>query len=1123
MYRIQYSILKPEIQKIQDLILYCDNCTELFVGSIKTMLPEYRDGFASPEFLTILARTLDFIIVIDTLKNAKASLNNDFSIYKRVCSHLRNLDAQMEDETTSNLQMYTFLATQNVFASKIKEKLNLCMGYEDILVDLVNHCATLFENQLYVKPEEKHMLLKAITFGLFFLDSPAEDKDITKRKTLKMERFGKILKSNPVVPFFGDMTMSLTNIFMKTPKLSHMKWEYDPNDDVTARSYLLSTHIDALRVEYREYLLSFIGIMNMTKRNAAAGTNLNNEQIETLYNVLLAGIRLLSSMTCRVMEQSAWKFNNPTNAQKNRHCPPSATLYEQAVRYNYGTQERFDLTEVIGFIKGLAHHLSSVPAQTAEYIQKHIYLSIQTFVRNTLKEMVSTMAKKKKPILNIVQHLSSIMAERLGGNEDNSKKKDGQAPNITAKAVGVSLTQLHYIRVLLDYSTSDKAKGMQGGFLKEKDFKENQVAEVAEFLNKATFFQPMLEFFETVRDCSDLSELWYREFYLELSKDIQFPIEMSLPWILAETALESEYQPIMEYALSPFDIYNDAAHRALHHLKSRYLYDEIEAEVNLCFDQFIYKLSQTVFTNYRIMAAAHLLDQQYKADLEYRLNAKDNRHEVVNTVYGTILKQRRFYLLGRHLDISTLIAHFCNQHMRQSIEFAIARFESGELTTICELEGLLLCSRKTHALLSQYMQLDAFDEMLAESDESLAIVTHNGRIASHVFREILTDFLPNFCYNSVTQRFVRSAFAVPSQQNSRAPAPKMMPMHLYGSKALNTTYNNYWGMFKSFIGSPHFLAMSRMLGVHNWEVLLAELSKTLDIIIRLNITPYVKVMVKGLPRSTKFPPFEYGAKGSFDYFQVIMKPILAYRDLRSGVFQVFRELGNGIVFFYLLEGYLKANRDITDIQTFALMNKASVFSDAGVDSRFRISTILKDASKILEVDGCPADFQTVGDNLEKLYGDEKPIRLVQIFLDNVKKAIEKVRPEWEPIRPGPNDFHGDQSREFSKLWSAVLFAFSIPPLTATDFTNRSLYGDGFMWAGASIVHLFEETRGFKAFDFITFLNRMASFDPKGAAGAKGNAGAVDIAQFYNNVAHNVQSTDEIFKCLEYIDIRDSRK
>lgn len=52
----------------------------------------------------------------------------------------------------------------------------------------------------------------------------------------------------------------------------------------------------------------------------------------------------------------------------------------------------------------------------------------------------------------------------------------------------------------------------------------------------------------TLRECCDLSQLWFREFYLELTMGvrIQFPIEMSLPWILTNHILENKTAHMME-------------------------------------------------------------------------------------------------------------------------------------------------------------------------------------------------------------------------------------------------------------------------------------------------------------------------------------------------------------------------------------------------------------------------------------------------------------------------------------------------------------------------------------------------------------------------------------------------
>lgn len=59
---------------------------------------------------------------------------------------------------------------------------------------------------------------------------------------------------------------------------------------------------------------------------------------------------------------------------------------------------------------------------------------------------------------------------------------------------------------------------------------------------------------------------------------------------------------IFRCVLYPLDLYNDSAYYALTKFKKQFLYDEVEAEVNLCFDQFVYKLSEQIFLYYKHLA-----------------------------------------------------------------------------------------------------------------------------------------------------------------------------------------------------------------------------------------------------------------------------------------------------------------------------------------------------------------------------------------------------------------------------------------------------------------------------------------------------------------------------------------
>jgi cytoplasmic FMR1 interacting protein len=53
---------------------------------------------------------------------------------------------------------------------------------------------------------------------------------------------------------------------------------------------------------------------------------------------------------------------------------------------------------------------------------------------------------------------------------------------------------------------------------------------------------------ESLFNSCDLSQLWYREFFLEMTmgKRIQFPIEMSMPWLLTDHILETKEPSMME-------------------------------------------------------------------------------------------------------------------------------------------------------------------------------------------------------------------------------------------------------------------------------------------------------------------------------------------------------------------------------------------------------------------------------------------------------------------------------------------------------------------------------------------------------------------------------------------------
>ena len=100
---------------------------------------------------------------------------------------------------------------------------------------------------------------------------------------------------------------------------------------------------------------------------------------------------------------------------------------------------------------------------------------------------------------------------------------------------------------------------------------------------------------------------------------------------------------MMEFILQPLDLYSDSGHFALTKFRKQFLYDEIEAEVNLCFEQFVFKISEQTFEHFKCRAAAMLLDVNFKNELKKNPFPKGNK-------YKTLLQQR-------HIQVSMHILY----------------------------------------------------------------------------------------------------------------------------------------------------------------------------------------------------------------------------------------------------------------------------------------------------------------------------------------------------------------------------------------------------------------------------------------------------------------------------------
>ncbi|XP_025890024.1 cytoplasmic FMR1-interacting protein 1 isoform X3 [Nothoprocta perdicaria] len=604
------------------------------------------------------------------------------------------------------------------------------------------------------------------------------------------------------------------------------------------------------------------------------------------------------------------------------------------------------------------------------------------------------------------------------------------------------------------------------------------ILDIEKFHRESFFYTHLINFSETLQQCCDLSQLWFREFFLELTmgRRIQFPIEMSMPWILTDHILETKEASMMEYVLYSLDLYNDSAHYALTKFKKQFLYDEIEAEVNLCFDQFVYKLADQIFAYYKAMAGSLLLDKRLRSECK---NQGATIQLLQSNRYETLLKQRHVQLLGRSIDLNRLITQRISAAMYRSMELAIGRFESEDLTSIVELDGLIEVNKMTHKLLSRYMTLDSFDAMFREANHNVS--APYGRITLHVFWELNYDFLPNYCYNGSTNRFVRTVLPF-SQEFQRDKQPNAQPQYLYGSKALNLAYSSIYSNYRNFVGPPHFKVICRLLGYQGIAVVMEELLKVVKSLLQGTILQYVKTLMEVMPKICRLPRHEYGSPGILEFFHHQLKDIVEYAELKTVCFQNLREVGNAVLFCLLIEQSLSLEEvcDLLHVAPFQnILPRVHVKEGERLDAKMkRLESKYAPLHLVplIERLGTPQQIAIAreGDLLTK----ERlccGLSMFEVILTRIRSFLDD--PIWRGPLPSNGVMHVDECVEFHRLWSAMQFVYCIPVGTH-EFTVEQCFGDGLHWAGCMIIVLLGQQRRFDVLDFCYHLLKVQKHDGK---------------------------------------------
>ncbi|VDD81090.1 unnamed protein product [Mesocestoides corti] len=1141
-----------------------ENAIDCFLGKLKGLSRKeshHKSGFMNQAYMLMLGKMLKMFALLDEMKNMKASMKNDFSHYKRASQFMQNggSDCSSDSQMTVNemQKVSMFLATQKIIRDKLKDNLSQIDGFEDILAEIINSSVSMYENHVYVLPEEKHTLvmviaflacpisIQVIAFSLYLLDSSkiVDGKQVgvtipKMSKKININKIDKIFKECEVVNLFGDMSLEPFSYVKQTLSFDASKWPECTGTRVSSQGVLL-THMNRFLNEYTSLTADLAWHTNIAVTRTSERSVAENRE---LYDLALRGLQCLSSWSVQVLDTFTWKLAHCADEHTNRECPSDAENYERATRYNYSSEERCALIRLVTMIKSVQTQLLRLETNYSEAIRRSVYLDLHGLLNHFHNLLAKANSKKKDKIkLNRLVHalqatcadqtmVDAVEADLImtGSSSSGGGKSGWGGRSVSSKAsaqnsltsssnstlakaaasmsgtpmrrVGPSSTQLYLVRTILELMIDQASPAAKYHSLR-KELDSSTMTAIEVFLKNSFYWPYLLNFSETLVKCCDLSQLWYREFFLEIANGtrIQFPIEMSLPWILTDHILETHDPALMESLLYPLDLYNDAADCALNRFRRRFLFDEIEAEANLVFDQLVYKLSDQLFRYYKQYAASILLDKRFRAEAQKA--GWREPYPQPNRYSSALIRQRNVQLLGRSIDLSCLLSQRINKAIMKSLEEAIQRFQCSDITGVVELEALIECNRLCHRMLSEHLDLDDFDDMLQEANN--LVTSPLSKIAFHVFWEVTWDLVKNYCYNGSTNRFVQTKFAL-AETLEREKPQLCPPEYLWGSKSLNSCYEAIFQLYRGFIGTPHFSAICRLLGYQGIFIIFIEIMKFCKSLINQTIKEYVRRIGSMMPKSVSLPGPTANSEIQYALYSLSLQRVYQYSDLRTNVCQNFRELGNIIIFCLQMEKCL-TTEDLCDLKhadAFIRKPPAATGERSNTDPKIRDQQNRLDAlniSKVASTVGSAELVELTDGNVvltrERLCCGlvlfEQLLHRIRDFLNEedpqpvVMNGIARQVPRnvWYGSEACGTTVDADELIEiegctqFHRVWSAIQFVFSTP-FGENEYTVEEMFGDGLNWAGCTLITLLGQQRRFEMLDFGTHFLKLQRNDKK---------------------------------------------
>ncbi|KAI3945395.1 hypothetical protein MKW92_027849, partial [Papaver armeniacum] len=194
LYLETYQVLDLEMSRLREIQRWQSSAAAKLAADMQRFSrPERRINGPTITHLWSMLKLLDVLVQLDHLKNAKASIPNDFSWYKRTFTQVsvqwQDTDAMREE--LDDLQI--FLSTRWAILLNLQVEMFRVNNVEDILQVLIIFCVESVELDFALLFPDRHVLLRVLPVLVVLATSSEKDGE-SLYKRVKINRLISIFK-----------------------------------------------------------------------------------------------------------------------------------------------------------------------------------------------------------------------------------------------------------------------------------------------------------------------------------------------------------------------------------------------------------------------------------------------------------------------------------------------------------------------------------------------------------------------------------------------------------------------------------------------------------------------------------------------------------------------------------------------------------------------------------------------------------------------------------------------------------------------------------------------------------------------------------------------------------------